>query len=81
METHKSNSVFILKVIGSVFSIVALLLTGLIGWLVIESHEFETGTDYKGFIIATGILNAATATIAIFIWWIISNKNKFLNPD
>jgi hypothetical protein len=81
MESSKSNSIFILKLIGSLFSVVALLLSGLIVWLLFESHEIEPGADYKGFIVATGILNAATATIAIFIWWIISNKNKFLNYD
>ncbi len=81
MENQKSNAVFILKLIGSLFSIITVLLLGLILWLVFESKDIESSADYKGFVLATGILNAATATIAVFIWWIVSNKKKFLNYD
>ncbi len=81
MENPVSNSVFILKLIGSLFSLITVLLSGLVAWLLMDAHGTDPGNDYRGFIIAAGILNAATATIAIFIWWIISNKKRFLNYD
>jgi len=81
MENKKSNSVFILKLIGSLFSVVSFLLLVLITWLLFEKHEIEPPADYKGFLFATGILTSATITISIFIWWIVSHKNKFLNYD
>ena len=81
MENKKSNSIFILKLIGSLFSVVTVLVLAILIWMLTQTHESESGTDYNGFIIATAILNAATATIASFIWWIVSNKNRFLNFD
>lgn len=81
METPKTNSVFILKLIGSLFSIISLVLSGFILWMLLNNHEIKAGSEYKSFLISLAILNAATATIAVFIWWIVSNKNKFLNYD
>ena len=79
MESAKSQSIFILKLIGTLFSVISIGLLGLIVWMLFITNE--PGIEFKSFLLATGILNAATATIAIFIWWIISNKSKFLNYD
>jgi hypothetical protein len=81
MQKSKSNSVFILKLIGSLFSVVSFVLLGLITWLISGANGIEPEADYKGFVVATGILNASTATIAIFIWWIVSHHKRFLNYD
>ncbi|MDQ3050221.1 MAG: hypothetical protein M3Q95_04990 [Bacteroidota bacterium] len=81
MENPKSNSIFIMKLIGSLFTGITLLLSALFFWMLLETKGSEPGSEYRLFIVATGILNAATATIAIFIWWIVSNKKKFLSYD
>jgi hypothetical protein len=78
MEASRSNSVFILKLIGSLFTLITVVLSVTVVWLFIQKHEMEPSADFQGFLLATVILNAATATIAAFIWWIISNRKKFL---
>ncbi len=78
---NQSKAVFTLKIIGSLFSVVSLLLIFLCAWLFFDVHETANHVDYKGFLVATGILAMATMTISIFIWWIVSNKRKFLNYD
>ena len=81
MGSTGSNAVFVLKLIGSLFSVVTLLMLCVIVYLMPGANDQDAGLEYKGFLASSFILTTATAIIAVFIWWIVSNKRKFLNYD
>ena len=81
MKSSGTNSVFILKLIGTLFSIVTILLLALTIWMVFNAPEAQEEKELQGLMVSSGILTAATATIAVFIWWIVSNKRRFLNYE
>jgi hypothetical protein len=78
MNSTTSNPVTILKVIGTLFSLIALMLLALTLWMIFDSSMQNGGTELDGLKVSAGILTSATGTIAVFIWWIISNRKKFI---
>jgi len=81
MKSFGSNSVFILKLIGTLFSVVTVLLLSLTLWMIFNSPQAAQEKELQGLMVSSGILTVATATIAVFIWWIVSNKSRFLNYE
>ncbi len=81
MPATASNSLFVLKLIGSLFSIITVLMAGIIIYLLTSTGIPDKGTEFKGFVVSAGILAFSTATIAFFVWWIISNRKRFFNGE
>ena len=79
MSATASNSLFVLKLIGSLFSIITVLMAAVIIYLLSTTGVPETGNEFKGFVVSAVILTFSTATIACFVWWIVSNRKKFFN--
>ena len=81
MSVASSNSLFVLKLIGSMFSIITVVMAGVIVFLLTTNGVTDTGNEFQGFIVSAGILAFSTAVIAFFVWWIISNRKRFLQQE
>ena len=81
MSAASSNSLFVLKLIGSLFSINTVLMTGAVVLLLTNNGINETGNEFKGLVVSAGILAFSTAVIAFFVWWIISNRKRFMQQE
>ena len=77
MAATSSNALFVLKLIGSMFSIITILITIAVVLLLTTGSIPDNGKEFKGLIVSAGILAFSTAVISFFVWWIVSHKNWF----
>lgn len=81
MKKESAGSFFILKLIGVLFSIAAIVLSGLAIWLVIGKGDQEADEGWSTLLLSAVILALATASIAALIWWIVTHPNRFWNYE
>ncbi len=77
MQLEKSKSKIALKFIGILFSLVSVLLILAILYMFPLLNETHLNNDLKLFFTSATILLVTTATISVFIWWIVFNKRWF----
>lgn len=81
MQVPKSNSKFVLKLIGMLFTVISFGLLFFIYWLAPVLNEATDALEAKGFFTAALILGITTFTISAFIWWIVFNPKWFLSQE
>ncbi len=77
MTKSTSGSFLVLKIIGILFSIAALILACLVIWLIISRDEQAQSADWSALLLSSSVLAIATASIAGLIWWIVTHPKRF----
>ena len=81
MQVQKSNSKFVLKLIGMLFTVISFALLFFIYWLAPVLNDSPDAMEAKGFFTAALILGVTTLTISAFIWWIVFNPKWFVSQE